>query len=49
MDVYKTECIRNVVLLGHGGAGKTTFMRLVLGLALPANGVIEEYLDICED
>ena len=24
MDVYKTECIRNVVLLGHGGAGKTT-------------------------
>ena len=24
MDVYKTDKIRNVVLLGHGGAGKTT-------------------------
>ncbi len=24
MNVYKTENVRNVVLLGHGGAGKTT-------------------------
>jgi elongation factor G len=24
MDVYKTDSIRNVALLGHGGAGKTT-------------------------
>ena len=24
MNVYKTENIRNVVLLGHGGAGKST-------------------------
>ena len=24
MNVYKTENIRNVVLMGHGGAGKTT-------------------------
>ena len=24
MDVYRTDRIRNVVLLGHGGAGKTT-------------------------
>ena len=24
MNVYETDKIRNVVLLGHGGAGKTT-------------------------
>ena len=30
MNVYKTENIRNVILLGHGGAGKTT---LVEGMA----------------
>ena len=24
MNVYKTEDIRNVVLLGHGSSGKTT-------------------------
>ena len=24
MEVYRTDRIRNVVLLGHGGAGKTT-------------------------
>ena len=24
MDVYSAENIRNVVLLGHGGVGKTT-------------------------
>ena len=24
MDIYKTENVRNVVLLGHGGCGKTT-------------------------
>ena len=23
MDVFRTDRIRNVVLLGHGGAGKT--------------------------
>ena len=24
MNVYSTQQIRNVILLGHGGAGKTT-------------------------
>ena len=35
MDVYGTEQIRNVVLLGHGGAGKTTVaeaMALITGV-----------------
>ena len=26
MQVYQTKDIRNVVLLGHGGAGKTTIV-----------------------
>lgn len=29
MNVYKTESIRNVVFLGHGGAGKTTLAEAV--------------------
>ena len=27
MNVYTTDSIRNVVLLGHGGSGKTSLVR----------------------
>ena len=33
MDVYRTDRIRNVVLLGHGGAGKTTLAEAMAYLA----------------
>ena len=33
MDVYRTERIRNVVILGHGGAGKTSLVEAMAYLA----------------
>ena len=32
MDVFRTDRIRNVVLLGHGGAGKTTLAEATIWL-----------------
>ncbi|MCI5934858.1 MAG: GTP-binding protein, partial [Lachnospiraceae bacterium] len=33
MNIYTTEKIRNVVLLGHGGAGKTSLAEAMAYLA----------------
>ena len=40
MKGYSTDKIRNVILLGHGGCGKTTFLEA----ALLANGAITRTL-----
>ena len=40
MDIYGTTQIRNVVLLGHGGAGKTTVFNLLTKVYQPTHGTI---------
>ena len=37
MKVYRTDEIRNVVLLGHGGSGKTSLVEAMLYVSGAAN------------
>ena len=41
MKGYTSETIRNVALLGHSGCGKTTILRILIGLLKPVGGTIE--------
>ena len=34
MNVYRTDEIRNVVLLGHGGSGKTSLVEAIQSVIL---------------
>ena len=50
MKVYRTDEIRNVVLLGHGGSGKTSLveaMALVSG-AINRMGKISDHNTLCD-
>ena len=40
MDIYRSDRIRNVVLLGHGGAGKTTLIRIINRITIPNSGEV---------
>jgi len=50
MVSYPTESIRNIALLGHGAAGKTTLVESILYHAgkLPALGTVEKGNTVCD-